>query len=163
MFYETAQGRSLIVDVSRQIVDEVAPEEADLFDELLAEYDAGHFAAVTELAESDDPLGFGIGEGLSLATPAVIAAVSAVLTYIAEQALETVKTEGAAAVRERVSAALKPAGRKTPTDTDPALQLTREQLRTLHTLARQKGEEFGMPAADAGRMADALLGAVVLA
>lgn len=163
MFNETAQGRSLIVEVSRQIVDQVAPEEADLFDELLAEYDAGHFPTVTEPAEIDDPLGFGIGEALSLATPAVVAAVSGVLTYIARETLETIKTEGAAVVRARVATALKRASGKTPADTDPPLQLTREQLRTMRTLAKQKGEEFGMSADDAGHMAEALIGAVVLA
>lgn len=165
MLYRTEQGRALVVEVSRQIVDQIAPEEADLFDELLAEYDAGHLRVQTgaEPAETDDPLGFGIGEALPLVTPAVVAAVSGVLTYMAQQALETAKMEGAAIIRARVAAMLRLAIRNRPSAEDTSLQLSREQLRELRKLAEQKGEEFGMPVSDAARMADALIGVLVLA
>jgi hypothetical protein len=151
MWSDTPAGQELIQEVSKCIVAEVDPEELALFDELMESYFANPHPSSTE---RDDPLGFGLGELVSLVTPAAGAAVSAVLTYILNEAIETIQEEGARAVTERIRDWL---------NSEPAAKaLTAEQLKRIQEITIQQAELFDMDTTKARLIASALVGSLAL-
>ena len=76
--------QKLIAEISKTIVGEVAPEEIDLFDELLHDYFADPAPPDLTAKPVDDPLGWGAGEVMVDATKATAAMVSASLGFIAD-------------------------------------------------------------------------------
>ena len=88
MWTETTEGRKYVHEISRKIVSQVAPEEVDLFEELLQQYfDKPHASAVDSKA-GDDPLGSGLAETLLAATPAAAAMASAVIEFLASEVIK---------------------------------------------------------------------------
>jgi hypothetical protein len=151
MWSDTPEGQELIQEVSKRIVAEVDPEELALFDELMESYFANPHPLTTE---RDDPLGFGLGEFVSLVTPAAGAAVSAVLTYILNEVIETIQEEGARAVTERIKDWL---------NSEPVTKaLTAEQLKRIQEITIQQAELFDMDTTKARLMASALVGSLAL-
>ena len=145
MWSDTPEGQELIQEVSKGIVAEVDPEELALFDELMESYFANPHPSSTE---RDDPLSFGLGELVILATPAAGAAVSTVFTYILNEVIETVQEEGARAITERIRDWL---------NSEPAAKvLTAEQLKQIQEITIQRAELFGLDTTKAGLMASAL-------
>jgi hypothetical protein len=151
MWSGTPEGQELIQEVSKGIVAEVDPEELALFDELMESYFANPQPSSTE---RDDPLGFGLGQLVSLVTPAAGAAVSAVLTYILNEVIKTAQEEGAKAVTKRIRDWLnaKPV----------AKALTGAQLQRIQEITIQQAELFGMNPTKARLMARALVGSLAL-
>ncbi len=159
MWTETTEGRKFIEEVSKQIVTEVAPEELDLFDELIEGYFEDPAPPDLSEAGSDDPLGFGLGGALVAATPAAAAVVSTVLTYVLTEALKTFQEESAEAIKTKIKKLFKPEEEAE----DEIAELTDEQLKQVRRLAIKQAKTFGMEADQAKRMADALIGALALA
>ncbi len=155
MLTETTEWRQLVVDLSKQMVTQVAPEELDLFDELIEEY----FDNPTppDLSESDDEdaLGFGLNELAMAITPAAAAAASSAVGYILSEVLKSAQEEGAAILAKKVRKLLNPE--------DKAEALTTEQLRQVRRLALTQAKIFGMESGQARSMADALIGSLALA
>jgi hypothetical protein len=154
MWGDTPEGQELIQEVSKRIVAEVDPEELALFDELMESYFANPHPSSPE---KDDPLGFGLGEFVSLVTPAAGAAVSAVLTYILyilNEVIETIQEEGARAITKRIRDWL---------NSEPAAKaLTAEQLKRIQEITIQQAELFDMDITEARLMASALVGSLAL-
>ena len=151
MWSDTPEGQELIQEVSKGIVAQVDPEELALFDELMESYFANPHPSSTE---KDDPLGFGLGEFVSLVTPAAGAAVSAVLTYILNEVIETAQEEAARAITERIRDWL---------NAEPAAKaLTAEQLKRIQEITIQQAELFDMDTTKARLMASALVGSLAL-
>jgi hypothetical protein len=55
MWTDTPESKQLVIEVSRELVADIAPEELELVDELLDDY----YAHPTVHEAKDDPLGFG--------------------------------------------------------------------------------------------------------
>lgn len=159
MWTETAEGRRYIGEVSKRIVTEVAPEELDLFDELIEEYFADPTPPDASAPTSDDPLAFGLGATLVAVTPAAAAIVSAVLTYVMTEAIKTIQEESAEAIKRKIKALFNPEKK----DDEGPPPLTRDQLEQVKKLARRQAKKFGMELDLANKMANALIGALVLA
>lgn len=140
----------LISDYSRQLVHQAAPEEGDLFDELIEEYFNDPTPPKQKSGAKDTTLGSGFGEVLIAATPAAAAIVSAVLTYLLTEIIKTTQEETASVLRKKIKQLFQQ-------DTGPAA-LTREQLELVKKLARKQGRAFGLEMAEARKMADALVG-----
>jgi AcrR family transcriptional regulator len=151
MWSDTPEGQELIQEVSKRIVAEVDPEELVLFDELMESYFANPHPSSPE---KDDPLGFGLGEFVSLVTLAAGAAVSAVLTYILNEVIETIQEEGARAITERI--------RDWLNSESAAKALTAEQLKRIQEITIQQAELFDMDTTKARLMASALVGSLAL-
>ena len=157
MWTETTDGRQFIEDVTKSIVAQVAPEELDMFDTLIQDYFENPTPPDPSVTDSDQALGFGLGEALAIATPAAAAAVSGVLTYILSEVLKTVQEESAAAITRRLKQLFKrDAEGRTET-------LSPDQLRQVQTIAIKQAEAFGMGPQDATKMATALVGALAVA
>lgn len=142
--------RQLISEYARELVYQVAPEENDLFDELIEEYFQNPTPPEPVSETRDDPLGSGLGELLVAATPAATAIVGAVLTYLLTEVIKTTQEETATALKKKIKALFQ-------NDKDPP-PLSSKQLELVKELARKQGRAFGLETEEARKMADALIG-----
>lgn len=71
MWTETTEGRKFVQEISKSLVIQIAPEELDLFDELVEEYFQDPTPPNVSSSTPDDPLGFGSAETLVAITPAM--------------------------------------------------------------------------------------------
>ena len=158
MWTESSEGHKLIQELSKRIVVEVAPEELDLFDELVTEY----FEDPTPPKESeppkDDPLGFGIEETLIAVTPAATAVANIIINYLLAEVIKITESEQAENVKRKIKALFRSENK----DKDGPAPLTKEQLQIVRKLARKQAIKFGIGPEKADRMADALVGSLAL-
>jgi len=166
MWTQTPEGRKLIQEISKGIVIEVAPEEMDLFDELVMEYFQDPTPPDLSAKPKDDPLGFGLGEVLVAATPAVAAMVNAVLNHLMTESLNAAKEESAEVVKKNIKMLFNPQKK----DEKPAKKddkevrpLNKEQLEQVKKLAWKQAIKFGIGSEKAEKMANALIGSLALA
>lgn len=144
MWTETAEGQQLIGEVSRDLVTQVAPEEMEMFDDLLQDY----FQYPTPPDAGDDPLGFG-GDVLVVVTPVVTAVVGAVVTFLWNEIVKTAKEEGSAFIAEKVKAFFHPP-KETQADSSG---LTRAQLQHIKEIVQKGAVRRGMRAKKAEDLA----------
>jgi len=163
MWVESAEGRKFVEEVSRNIVTQIAPEELDMFDELMEEYFQNPKPPDRSTTASDDPLGFGLGETLVAAAPVAAAMVSAVITYIVTEAIKATQEETTAVVKQKIKALFTPgkedSDQKSKKETLP---LTKEQMEQVKRLARKQAIQFGIKPEQAEKMANALIGSLAL-
>ena len=160
MWSETAESAELIQEISMNIVSEVAPEELELFDELMQEYFSNPNPPAQQRSESDDTLGFGLSEFVVAATPAAAAMASAVLSYLVTEVIKAGKDEGAGLIKKKIKALFNRGGQEEKAGPPP---LTKEQLEQVNLLAGKQALAFGMEANLSEQMANALIGSLALA
>ena len=88
--------------------------------------------------------------------------VSTVSNYLISEASELIKSESAEKIKENIKAIFNPET-KDGEDKEAAQPLTKDQLETIKKLARSQAKKFGMESKQANKMAEALIGALVLA
>lgn len=147
----------LIVQLSRELLEEVAPEELDLFDELATEYHANPVPPDRSARTRDDALGFGLDAELIAISPAVIAAMTACLNFIVGIISESLKNQGETFINAQLKKLFE--GKK---PTDSSLSLDTEQLRHVRKLTLHEARRFGMGKAEADKLADALIGRLAM-
>ncbi len=159
MWIDTPEGQHFIESVAKQIVKETAPEELELFPELVGDYFSDPRPPATAQRESDDALGFGIGETLVAVTPAAAAMVTAVLNYLLNEAVKTALSESAEAIKKKIKALFNP-----KSQADNAVEpLSKEQLEMVQKIAFKQATEWGIERDEAKKMATAMVGALALA
>lgn len=165
MWTETSEGQKLIQEISKDIVGEVAPEEMDMFDELVEEYFQNPTPPDLSAKPKDDPLGFGLGEVLVAVTPAAAAMVNEVIKYLMNETITAAKDESAEMVKKKVKKLFNPEKK----DDKPAKKeegevrpLNKEQLEQVKKLARKQATKFGIGPDKAEKMANALVGSLAL-
>lgn len=150
--------RSLIDDLSRSAVGQVAPEELDMFDELSQEYYDDPTPPDPNEEASDDALGFGMGAMLAAMTPAATAATTLLISFLVQVVVQSVADEGADRIRNTVRRML---GKEVPPDT-PEVGLSREQLAEAKRMTYEEAVRFGVDESEAERLASALVGRLAL-
>jgi hypothetical protein len=109
MWTETHEGRKLVTELTSEIIGDIAPQELEIFPELIEEYfDPAKNQSPTRV-ERDNPLGFGMDGMVQMATPLVAAMVTAFLKSLLKDTLKTVQEEGAAVIRAKIKTLLNPA------------------------------------------------------
>lgn len=181
MWTDTQEGRQVIDEISKGIVIQVAPEEVDLFDDLVQEYYENPTSETSSEAGKDDALGFGAQEMVVALTPAVVGMVKVVLDHILSESLDTVKDEGASWAQARIKALFKSASttsaKQENTDSagdgteqvekqaappDQGINLSKESLVKIQQLAKKQARSYGIASKEAEQMANALIGQLVL-
>jgi hypothetical protein len=150
--------RELIAELSKQIVDQVAPEEADLFDELIDDYFADPSPPDLSATDADDALGFGLGELMVAFTPAAAAVASAAIAFVVSAMTQAARDESAEQIRAKLKQLLVNKGSAQVSRP----QLTPSELEQLRKIARDTASLYGMDAAHADSMANAMLVTLVL-
>ena len=165
MWIDTTDGQQFIQELSKEIVVEVAPEELDLFDELVAEYFRNPAPPDLSARPKDDPLGFGLGEVLIAVTPAAAAMVKEVVNYLMTESMKAAKEESAEVIEKKVKSLFNPKKKDekpTKKNDKEVRQLNKEQLEQVKKLARRQAIKFGISEDKAEKMANALVGSLAL-
>ncbi|MBI5951724.1 MAG: hypothetical protein HY865_08705 [Chloroflexi bacterium] len=155
MFTNSKEGRELIEALSRQLVEQIAPEEMEVFDDLYQEAAANSFQPAKKKGE-DDALGFGVAEIMIAVTPVAGTVISAVISFLASEVLKVTKDEASAVIQKKVKALFNP---KKQDGVEP---LTQAQLGQVKKLAVKLARQSGMKEEEADRLALTLVGSLAL-
>lgn len=158
MLTDPNEKQTLITEISKEIVAEIAPEEMELFDDLIADYFDHPTPPVHAARQGDDPLAFGLETLVIAVTPAVAAAISGVIAYLWQEAVATAKEESAAAIKDKIKALFHQESEGKVT-LEP---LTKEQLVMVKKVAQKEAETWGMQPQMAQQMAIELVGRLAL-
>jgi hypothetical protein len=158
--------RRVVVDLAREVVAEVAPDELGLFPERCRAYfrrRKGH---------GRDPLAMGIEAWTSVATFAVLSTVQSVLVFVAAEFRKGVEEEGASTIRAWIKRGFR---RLAPPTGEPdsavvvvdpgeprGIPWTEEQLGRIREHAYRQAREFNVPPARASKLADTIVAKLVL-
>jgi hypothetical protein len=166
MWTDTQDGRKLVAEITYEVVGEVAPEEQEIFDELLQEYYQPAKPAARR--DSDDPLGFGLEGVVSMATPAAAALVATFLNHLLDEAVKTFQDESVEAVKQKIAALFhrtkdketaedKSAAPAAGAKVEPApVGFDRDQLAAILKAAKDEARKRGASKDEAEQMANAL-------
>ncbi|MBI4739785.1 hypothetical protein HY772_09720 [Candidatus Woesearchaeota archaeon] len=157
MWNGSTEQRAAIEEISKDLVTQLAPEELDLFGELAQDY-FDDPKPLSKSKHSDDPLGFGIFEAMTIMTPVAMAMASTVLTFVTTEVIKSAKDESAAVIKKKIKALFNKADKQ---EADSP-SLTKEQMEQVKKLAYKQATDFGMDAATAEKMSNALIGSLAL-
>ena len=150
------------VDISARVVARLAPREVPLFRPISAAFLADPNGVQQQRSKGDQMLGFGDGSALPMLTPVVLAVVSQVVAFLAQQLTASLRAETPGVVNALVKRAFKPlrlaAEGGEPAAPAPAPELTDKQLEQVRTIALEKASQLGLPANQAELLADAVIG-----
>jgi hypothetical protein len=153
MWINTPESRQVVTEVSRELVEEIAPEELGFVDELLDDY----YADPTVPESKDNPLGFG-SEVLAAATPVIAMALQTLFTFILNEVWVSAQKESAVLIAEKMKALFHPQKEQAK----PALELTREQLEKAKQLIKKEAMRGGMKPKKAEELALKIVGRIAL-
>jgi hypothetical protein len=153
MWVQTPEGDEVVRELSKQLVEQFAPEELEMFDELYEEYQK-HPTPPAVGPRADDPLGSGLGELIVAVTPAASAMATAVVTFVLSEVLKAAQDESSEKIKARVKALFNPKPKEKMTP------LTQEQLDRVQKLAAKRAVDFGLSPEKAKKMSLALIGSL---
>jgi hypothetical protein len=151
---ETSADDQLVLDVSRQVVTDLAPDELEVFD-------ATRDAYLDEEAagrDKEEMLGFGI-EIVAFLTPVIVMATKAVASYLSEVVANAVETESESVVAGYVKRLFRPF--QHDDDQPEPLALSVDEIRKAHDVALEKATALGLKAERARLIADSIAGQLV--
>jgi hypothetical protein len=135
MWTETTESQHLVGEITKGLVADLAPQELEFADELLAEYRQNPGRTLSE----DDPLGFGDGLIVAL-TPVVALAVQAVLKFLADEVIHAARQESSALIVQKVKAFFGTAEEKKKA----GVSLTQDALAKIRSLVKKEAVRGGM-------------------
>ncbi|WP_434440053.1 hypothetical protein [Lentzea sp. E54] len=138
----------------------IAPEELPSFDIVAAPYLESPRQAERRLRQShDDPLGFGPGDIVAMATPVIALVSASVITAVSDSVGRAVRDGTANAARK---AWRKLRGKPAEPLELPSTPLTTAQLAEVRQIALERALSLGMKQQKADALADAVIAALVL-
>ena len=157
---ESSGDRALIVEVSRDVVAAVAPEEIVLFRPMSAAY----FDAPDRLGQApkDDMLGFGASEAVVALTPVALSVISAVITYLRGEVARATGKEVGQIVDEQVHALFRRFHHGEQGAAPTPSGLSKDQLAAVGRLAFEHARALHVGEGRAHLLADAVVGGLVL-
>jgi hypothetical protein len=141
-----------VVEIAREVVRQVEPEELVVFDAVAESWLSGDLASRRSQREPGAAVGFGIEAVL------ISQLVFPILTGALGQVLGTSLTERAHFVRRSARHPATDDGHSEATADEAGL--TAEQLRTIHNICQRDAATLGMAASKARLLADAVVGAL---
>jgi len=153
----------LIADLARDIVAQTAPQELPLFRTMSAAYFKNPDKVLKGQSGKDEMLGFGVAEAVVMLTPSILAIMSQVVQFVMAEVQKSVATNTADVINDLVTRMFKkfrPADEK---DHQNVPALTTEQLTRVRNLAYQEAHKLALPDAQAGLLADSIVGSLVVA
>ncbi|MDX8145410.1 hypothetical protein SK854_25090 [Lentzea sp. BCCO 10_0061] len=147
-------------ELARRVVRKIAPEELSSFDIVAAPYLESPKQAERRLRQAhDDPLGFGLGDIVAMATPVIALVSGSVITAVSDSVGKAVSDGTTNAVRK---AWRKLRGKPAATLELPSTPLTTTQLAEVRQIALERALSLGMDQQKADALADAVIAALVL-
>jgi hypothetical protein len=166
-------NNSDILELSRELVNQLAPEELPIFPALAEAYVSNPSDRLRSRSGSDDSLGFGTGAEIILLTPAILNVSHVVMTFIAQEAWPQIQPQVQTAVVHagvgfagkgvlRLLAHVRRRGIDAASSSPPLLQqlppLTGEQLERIRQSAFEEARRLDLSEDRASVLADAVAG-----
>ena len=156
--------QQVVVELTGLVLGDIAPEELPELPEVATEF----FAAPERMVGArgrDEALGFGVD--LALMAPYVLALAGPVVSYLVGIVADGVKDAATPLVADRTRRLLRrdpPSAPAAPPSAPPSglPVLAPGQARDIRERTRQYAESLGLPAPDAGMLADAVVGRLVV-
>ena len=146
-----------VAELSREVVQSVAPAELPLFGAIGREYAKDPERALKAIRGRDEVLGFGVLAGVLL-TPAVISVAEVVVKFVAGELLKLGQQAAGAAVDSTVRGVLaRGAAAKAPGQPAAVPALSAAQLTEVRRIAINRGLAIQLPRDQAERLADAMV------
>jgi len=153
--YNDQEDHKLIEEILKPIIEELAPEETDLFGYLLEQYQANPSPSGPKMQLKDDPIGFGPGDIVMAITPAATAALLAMLNYLRDQAGQQIFADGWTNARQKIKKWFK-------SQKESINPIEREQLIKIRQVAIRQAISYGLDKADAEKLADGIIGRLAI-
>jgi hypothetical protein len=151
----------LIVDVSRALLERLAPEELPLLRPHAEEFFRDPTRPPRLRRGGDQLLGFGPGEALNALTPVLLPVVYGALTVLKDAIKDSLRKQTSGALDGVFRRLLLPlSGTSSGLASEPPLKLSAVQLAAIRRVAEQKALELGLPEARARLLADAIVGSL---
>lgn len=155
---------SIVADVARDQVTQVAPQEEMIFGMISEAYFQDPEGSFKLRGGRDEMLGFGMEDGVVLLTPVVLTVTKEVISFIAGEVVKSIHTQSAPVINELVKKMFKKFRREEEaTGEKPPPPLTGEQISRVRELALEKGRQLRLPENQAELLADSLAGSLVTA
>jgi hypothetical protein len=147
-------------ELARRVVRKIAPEELASFDIVAAPYLEAPEQAERRLRQAhDDPLGFGLGDIVAMATPMIALVSGSVITAVSDSVGKAVRDGTTNAMRRTWR---KVRGKPVEPLELPSTPLTTTQLAEVRQIALGRALSLGMERQKAEALADAVVTALVL-
>ncbi|MCG8928415.1 hypothetical protein [Lentzea sp. CC55] len=147
-------------ELARRVVRKIAPEELPSFEIVAAPYLENPKQAERRLRQAhDDPLGFGLGDIVAMATPVIALVSGSVITAVSDSVGKAVQQGTTNAARK---AWRKLRGKPAEPLELPSTPLTTPQLAEVRKTALERALSLGMEREKAEALADAVVTALVL-
>jgi hypothetical protein len=156
---EDSAGATLVADIARDVLSEVAPQEVPIFAAVSRAYFADPAAALKQSQSKDYVLGFGAGTLTVLLTPAILHILSEVLEFLTRVAKKAVEDGLAKEIPEVVKAMF-----ARFRSSEPAIPsvLSKEQIGLVHGNVLRAAKKLRLPVDKAESLANAVTAQLVL-
>jgi hypothetical protein len=150
---------SLVADVARDQVKQVAPQETAIFPLLSEAYFRDPQKALESRGGKEEVLGFGVETGVVLLTPIVLAVTKEVVGFVAGEVVKSVQTQSSGLINDFVKKLFEKFRREADEKGERLPPpLTQEQIVRVRALAVEKGRQLQLSESQAGLLADSLVG-----
>jgi hypothetical protein len=149
----------LVSEVSRQLVQEIAPEEILIFRAVSEAYMKDP-SKVESQGGKDEMLGFGVGEAVVYLTPYILATTGAVVQFLVVEVQKALKTESSGFISDVVKKMFKLVHKDGQPKQEGSAEvvLTPEQLARVREIAFEQARQLKVSETKAGLLADSLVG-----
>lgn len=153
--------QQLVTELTALVLEQIAPEELAILDDTAQEYFADPEATLNP-RRRDEPLGFGID--IALLGPYVLAIAPPVITYLGSLVAQGMQEVAKPLVADLVRRLFRrPSSDAAPitSSASSGLALTPEQGRWIRDTTHERARALGLPDAQAGVLADAVVGSLI--
>ncbi len=157
---ETTTNDDVVLDVARELVARTAPQELPLFRATSAAYLKNPETVLRANPGKDEVLGFGVEAAVMLLTPVALEVAKTVVSFLAGEVRGALETETSDTIAKRVHNLFHHSTLADEAVTAAPPRLTQEQLARVHDLAVEKARALDLPEAQAGLLADAMVGSL---
>jgi hypothetical protein len=151
-------SRQLIIEISRDLIAQIAPQELPLFRAHSQAYFDDPAEALKQPVGEDGMLEFGVGDAVVFVTPIVLAIASEIVVFLSGE----IRTSFAKQSADLVGDLVKKLFKRFRTEKEQPPALTDAQLAQVRKIAYQKARQLKIAEAQAALLADALVGGLAV-
>jgi hypothetical protein len=149
--------KELVVEMAFDIVQEMAPDEQQLFRVYSKSYLRKQNILFKDNSQKDELLGFGVGESITILTPFILTVISEVVKFIAEDVRTSLRDKKSADINATVKGTFK----KHQHDKVKPNPLTPDQILAIRKMIIAKGGQMKIPEDRVRILADLVVGGLV--
>jgi len=158
MIEQDIEVQNIIKEISQNVVEKIAPEEIEMFDEISdAYFNNPKLLEPKYHKEKDDPIGFGVEGIVEMMSPAAISVVTTVVGYIITQVWGATSS----VLLDEYKSKLKSLFKKDNNGKN-AVPISKEQLKEIKEKAMQQALASHLSEEQSNNLANALIASIVI-